>query len=542
MRTAPVFDQDGKVKGGVGIVEDITGRKRAEEALRHSEELVRSIVDTVDVGFLVIDQDLRILMANKTYCRWVSTSCEDVIGKHCHEITHRALKPCYEEGERCAVRQAFQTGLPQTVEHTHEDAEGQIMYVGIKAYPLKDHLDKTGSVIVTINNLTKQRLLEEQQLNTQKLEAIGTLAGGIAHDFNNLLQGLFGYISMAKERIDDREKAISMLAQAEKALHLSVNLTSQLLTFAKGGKPVKKMVAIRPLIENSVKLALSGSRCDFRLGIEEGLWPVEADEGQVSQVIQNIVLNAEQAMPSGGTVTITARNVNVCTESLPLLLSNERCVEIAISDTGIGIPEEHRSKIFDPYFTTKQKGSGLGLSTSYSIIRNHRGLITIDSELNRGSTFHIFLPATEGEVRANVSPELPRISQKAKILVMDDEDVVRNVLREMLSGLGHEVDLAEDGAVAVEKYRKAMESGCPFDVVILDITVRGGMGGELTIRKLKDLDPEVKAVVSSGYSDSVVISEYASYGFKAFLSKPFNLRELTTTLNTIFDNSKDTPQ
>ena len=294
------------------------------------------------------------------------------------------------------------------------------------------------SVIETVNNITEKHLLEEERLKTQKLESIGTLAGGIAHDFNNLLQGVFGYISMAKISFDRKDKALSMLEQAEKALDHSVNLTTQLLTFSKGGKPVKKLIDLRPVIEDSTKFTLSGSRSDFRMNLPPDLWQAEADAGQIGQVIQNIVLNADQAMPMGGSVIVTAANIAENDQALPPLLPEGNYVMIAIRDTGVGIPQQYIGKIFDPYFTTKEKGSGLGLATSYSIIRNHNGLIDVTTKPGEGSTFLVYLPAIVSEVRKEKTAApapLPAISVK-RVLVMDDEEFLRNLSRELLGALG----------------------------------------------------------------------------------------------------------
>ena len=409
-----------------------------------------------------------------------------------------------------------------------------ILYVETKAFPIFDSSGAVTSVIETVNNITEKHLLEEERLKTQKLEAIGTLAGGIAHDFNNLLQGVFGFISMAKITHDQKERSLAMLEQAEQALHLSVNLTTQLLTFSKGGKPVKKKMKLQPVIENSVKFALSGSSVDYRIKLDDELWTVEADEGQISQVIQNIVLNADQAMPMGGTIVITAKNVRESEKGIHQLLGEEKYVEISVEDNGIGISENYLSKIFDPYFTTKEKGSGLGLATSYSIIKNHGGLIDVKSKLGSGTTFVVYIPAIEGEeAKRKTVPATTAIARTGKVLVMDDEEVVRNIVGAMITYLGHEVEFAENGEEAIAKYSEALSSGRRFDIVILDLTIRGGKGGKETLQELIAMDPEVTAVVSSGYSDDAAVSEYRSYGFSACLTKPYEIDTLKDTLNAL---------
>jgi PAS domain S-box-containing protein len=506
--------------------------KEAKQKILQSEEFIRNILNTVDEGFIVIDRDYRILTANRAYCQQAGKPSDEVIGRYCYEISHKAVRPCHEEGESCAVRHVFETGEPHVAVHRHQGAEG-VIYVETKAFPVKDEYGAVASVIETVNNITEKQLLAEERLKTQKLEAIGTLAGGIAHDFNNLLQGVFGYISLAKLTADDKGKSISALEQAEKALQLSVKLTNQLLTFSRGGKPVKKPINLRPVIEDAAKFALSGSRSACRIIIEDGLWHALADKGQIGQVIQNIVLNADQSMPTGGLVEIKARNIQSPDRDLPQSLQKGRHVEISIKDNGIGMPEEYITRIFDPYFTTKQKGSGLGLATAYSIIKNHGGIIDVKSGIGRGASFFIYLPAVDAKEEEIVKTAPAETARSGRILVMDDEKVVREIALALIRALGHEVEVAAHGDEAVEKYRDSKQSGKPFDVVILDLTIRGGMGGAGTVRKLLEMDPSVKAVVSSGYSADDVVSKYRDYGFSAFLKKPYEVDELRHILNTL---------
>ncbi len=529
---APIYDSHGVLLGIVGVSRDVTERKLAEDELKQSEQFIRNILDTVDEGFIVVDRNFSILTANKAYCSQVDLHCDGVIGKHCYEISHGKNRPCYEEGEECAVRQVFETGEPHSALHKHSHDEGHVLYVETKGFPIKDAAGNVTSVIETVNNITEKHLLEEERLKTQKLESIGTLAGGIAHDFNNLLQGIFGYISMAKMNFGQKEKSLAMLEQAENALQQSVNLTTQLLTFSKGGKPVKKLIDLRPVIEDSTKFTLSGSRSDFCMDIPEDLWQAEADEGQIGQMIQNIVLNADQAMPLGGSVMARARNVAAGDSSLPSLLASGNYVAIAIQDTGVGIPEQYIGKIFDPYFTTKEKGSGLGLATSYSIVRNHGGMIDVKTKPGEGSTFMIYLPAIAGEGRKASAPRPaePSLGRAAQVLVMDDEELLRNLSSELIGTLGHKVEVAKHGREALAKYQGAMAAGKPFDIVILDLTVRGGMGGAETLQKLLEVDPAVKAIVSSGYSDDATIANHLSLGFKAYLKKPYNIGQLRAIL------------
>jgi two-component system cell cycle sensor histidine kinase/response regulator CckA len=527
-----VHDAQGVPVRLVGTHVDITERKRIEEALRRNEEFMRNVLDNVDEGFLVIDRDFRIITANKAYGVWSGKRRDEMRGRYCYEISHQTLRPCYEEGEDCAVKRAFETGEPCIAMHRHSDAKGNILYVETRAFPLRDASGAVTSAIETIHNITERHLLEAELLKTQKLEAIGKLAGGIAHDFNNLLQGVFGYISLAKLSAGQPERSLAALEGAEKALHMSISLTNQLLTFSKGGRPVRKPVHLRNAIENAAKFALSGSRSECRILIADDLWPVEADEGQIGQVIQNIALNADQAMPEGGRVEIWAANEEIPKGTNPLLPAGGRFVKIVIRDSGMGIPHQHLQKIFDPYFTTKQKGSGLGLATTYSVIRNHGGVINVSSEVGRGSVFSIYLFACD-EKAETLPPPNAATGRTGKVLVLDDEETVRLVVAQMLESLGHEVVLAKDGEDAIEKYSRARRSGAAFDVVILDLTVRGGMGGEETVRNLSEIDHRVKAVVSSGYSDDPVVSDYRAHGFAASLNKPYTIDALRECLEIL---------
>ncbi|MGO9688965.1 MAG: ATP-binding protein [Syntrophobacteraceae bacterium] len=521
----------------MAIAQDITGRKLAEDALRQSEEMMRNVLDSVDEGFIVVNRDYRIMSANRAFCGMVSARSEEIIGKPCYAVSHGLQKSCYSVGEDCGVRKVFETGKPQIANHIHHRAEGNTVYVETRSFPLKDASGDVILAIEAISNITEKRLLEEERNKSQKLEAIGILAGGIAHDFNNLLQGVFGYISLAKLTRENKDKSIAALEEAEKALHLSVKLTNQLLTFSKGGKPVKKRIDLRPVIENAAKFALSGSRSDFRMAIPDGLWQVEADEGQIGQVVQNIVLNADQAMPVGGMVRVAAANMAAGDTSLPPGYVKKDYVVIAIQDTGIGIPEQYLHKIFDPYFTTKEKGSGLGLATSYSIVKNHDGMIDVRAKSGEGSTFIIYLPAirSEAPAEAAVCTAEHSPSRTARILLMDDEEIIRSLSSELFGALNHNVEVAKHGQEALEKYQGAMAAGKPFDIVILDLTVRGGMGGSETIQKLFEIDPAVRAIVSSGYSDDAATANYEKQGFKAFLNKPYDLDALKEVLNKVLN-------
>ncbi len=512
------------------IVQDVTERKRAVEALRKSEEKYRDLFENANDAIFIVSSDLRFLDVNKKAMDILGFAKEELLAMKITDIIPSEQLPRSEtEFKKLRDRGAYETFIGKV-----KTKDGRLRDVEVSSSAIVEDGTIIGSRDI-LRDITDRKSMEEEFLRAQKLESIGTLAGGIAHDFNNLLQAFFGYISMAKMTIDQKEKSLAMLEQAEKALHQSVNLTNQLLTFSKGGKPVKKLIDLRPVIENATRFTLSGSRSDLHLNILQDLWQAEVDAGQLEQVIQNIVLNADQAMPVGGTVRVAGANVAEGDASLPLGLAKGNYVVVTIQDTGVGIPEQYLIKIFEPYFTTKEKGSGLGLATSYSIVRNHGGMIDVKTKSGVGTTFIIYLPAIAEAARvgSTVGPTKSSLSQTARILVMDDEEIIRNMSSELICALGHDVEVAKHGQEALEKYQEAIAAGKPFDIVILDLTVRGGMGGSETIQKLLEIDPMVKAIVSSGYSDDAATSNYEKQGFKAFLKKPYNVITLREVLDKI---------
>jgi PAS domain S-box-containing protein len=523
-------DAAGTVVRSQAVIEDITERKRAEEALRENQAQLDLAMQSAHMGIWrwEISEDRRYF--DNLVCQLLGIDATTFTGTS--EEFLRAVHPEDRKKVKAAIARTLELDVLYEPTYRAIWPDGSIHYVTARGKLVSDDKGRPARVNGILWDVTEQRLLEQKIIKSQKLESIGTLAGGIAHDFNNLLQGIFGYITMAKLSISQREKALSMLEQAEKALHQSVNLTSQLLTFSKGGKPVKKILALRPLIENTVGFALSGSRSTCEIVIDDDLRAVEADEGQIGQVIQNIVLNADQAMPLGGMIRVSARNISAA-EIVPQVDLQGDLVEISVRDQGAGIPAEHLTKIFDPYFTTKEKGSGLGLATSYSIVKNHGGLIRPRSDVGKGTTLSIYLPASGAHGDARNSSAIPVAARMGRILIMDDEEMIRAVAGELLTSMGHEVAFADKGETALEVYRAARDAGRPFDVVILDLTIRGGMGGMDTLRKLVEIDPDVKAVVSSGYSDDAALSNYRGQGFRAFLKKPYDLEDLQSTLNSL---------
>ena len=496
--------------------------------VRESEADYRNLFSSINDAIYIIDENGRLLDVNKGAETMYGCERASLLGQTPDVLVGPGLTvPADVAG---AIKKSLK-GESQLIEFSGIRADGTSFPQEVRFVPATYGGNRV--VIAVARDISERKRIEAEQLRTQKIEAIGVLAGGIAHDFNNLLQAAFSYLTVAKRKIDQRDKVLLMLEKAEKVLQMSVNLTLQLLTFSKGGKPVKKSIVLASVIENATRFALSGSSSDCRFDISSELWPVDADEGQLSQVIHNIVLNADQAMPGGGIISVLARNRDLGDAPAASVPGLGRWIEIVVRDTGCGISGEALPRIFEPYFTTKMTGSGLGLATSYAIVKNHGGMIEVSSVVNKGSSFTIWLPAGKTTPDSSVRPTQPAAIRKGRILIMDDEEAVRDSLGAMLDTLGQEVEYAADGAAAIDCYRKALSAGSTFDVVLLDATVRGGMGGEEAIRLLKEIDASVVAVVSSGYSDNALVSNYAQHGFRAFLPKPFRLEDLQTVLGSL---------
>ncbi len=508
------------------VARDVTQRKHAETSLRESEARFRAIIEHAAEGIVVAEVGSRRLRyGNPEICRLLGHSADELL-----RLSVADLHPPEVMNWLSAQFDRQVRGEQTEITAPCRRRDGSTFEANIRAIPIQ--FDGRPCLAGFFWDTTNARLLEEERLRTQKLEAVGILAGGIAHDFNNLLQAVFGFVAVAKEAAE-MDQVKQHLDQAEEALELAVGLTTQLLTFSRGGLPVKKPLAVAPTVETAARLALSGSRNDCVKELPADLWPVEADAVQLAQVFQNIVLNAAQAMPGGGTVAISARNVVAPHPSVPPQVSRGRFVAISVRDGGGGIRPEILPRVFDPYFTTKARGSGLGLATAYSVVKNHGGFIDAQSTLGKGSTFTVYLPATGALPQVSSAGSPARQPRSARVLMMDDEELIRRVTGNLLRSLGHEVDLAEHGEKALALYEAALKNGQPYQLVILDLTVRGGMGGAETITRLRQLDPAVKAIVSSGYSEDAAVAEYQAHGFAAALNKPYTFEQLKQVLATL---------
>ncbi len=515
-----------------GTLLDVTQRIKAEEAVRASQmrfdALTRSTYDLISETA----PDGRLL--------FISENVKDVLGYTSAELIGSNIFDLVCPEDLPAARKEFQRAFTTTSSgrtlsrYRHKNGEWRWLECAGQFYQTED--GETRGIVVSRDVTTRKRM-DEEMLKASKLESVGVLAGGIAHDFNNILTVVLGNVSLAKTLASEKSELQQILADAEKACLKAKDLTQQFLTFSKGGEPVKEIVPIAGVVRESVDFALRGSniKCEFRL--PEDLWPVELDERQFGQVLHNLIINADQAMPEGGTVWVEGENL-VATNNQPLPAGSDKYVKLTIRDQGIGIPEEHLHKIFDPYFTTKQKGSGLGLATAYSIVKNHGGLLTVESRLGEGTAFYIYLPAfperTPREVRrSNHQKQTIAGTAQGRVLLMDDEPAIRSSVRRMLQRIGYEVVVAENGAEAIRCYSEAVEAGQPFDAVLLDLTIPGGMGGKETIQRLREVDRDVRAIVSSGYSNDPIMAEFENYGFKGVIAKPYEFDTLRRVLTQV---------
>lgn len=545
--------------------------KQLTAVLRESEKKYRTLVELIPHIIYKIDAEGNFIFVNPAV-KALGYDPEELKGKHFSTIVHpddvkrisrEYVLPKYDgkttgdehapklfderrSGNRITKNLEVRI-VPKTWSREAEKSDliigslrssGELTAVGIyEGSPDNEYNNFLGTIGVIVD-ITVRKQAEEELQKAEKLESLSVLAGGIAHDFNNLLAGLFGYIDMARVFGKPNQKIRNYLEKALLSYVRAKDLTMQLLTFAKGTAPVKKVVSLDKILTGSSQLALSGSNITCKFDLGEELLCIEADGDQISRVVNNIIINSRQAMPDGGTVTITGSNKELAPYQIHGLAKGQY-VEIIIEDQGTGIPDKILPKIFDPFFTTKQQGSGLGLATSYSIINKHGGHISVDSKAGSGTTFTIYLPATEKQEEEDMEqqPE-PALNTTGRILLMDDEKTVRQMAGELLETMGYDVVYAKNGEEAIIHFKEALEADTKFDAVILDLTVKGGMGGDKAIEKLLELDPDVKAIVSSGYTTSQTLAKPEKYGFKCIIPKPYRIEDITTVLNNVLKKEK----
>ncbi|NWJ98031.1 MAG: PAS domain S-box protein [Chloroflexi bacterium] len=549
VRIVPIRNEQGRITAGMLFSEDITDLKKAEQILAEEKEQLSVTLRSIGDGVITTNLHGEVTLLNQVAEELLGWSQAEAMGKPLSDIFH-IIDQETRQTQINPIAETLNTGrIVLLQEHTLlVNRDGSELVISDSCAPIRDQLSKINGAVLVFRDITNQQRMEKELQNASKLEAIGLLAGGIAHDFNNLLAGIIGFLDLTKIQLGDRnklnlEEIEGFVEEANNAALRAKSLTLQLLTFAKGGTPIKKTAQLDQFIRDSASFVLHGSEVESQFELAKDLWLVEADTDQMGQVIQNLVLNAAQAMPEGGFIKITGQNVEL-TEGTVSALTPGKYVLLSIQDTGKGISPENLAKIFDPYFTTKPQGNGLGLAVCFSIVKKHNGYIQVESEVGKGTTFYIYLPASknllETQTPAPVAKTLPVISpatRSIKLLIMDDEANLRELLKRTLQKFGHRVEIAKDGGEVLQLYQAALEQGQPFDVVLLDLTIPGGMGGKQTIVKLLELDPQVKAIVCSGYSSDPIMSNYQEYGFKEALLKPYRLQELSNVLERITGGS-----
>ncbi len=506
-------------------IRELTERNQARAALVESAQTMTNILEKTTDGFFATDSNWNLTYLNAQAETMVARKREDVLGRNLWEQFPSLIGTIFQANYERVVAEHL------AIEFEAADSTGKIWY-DVHAYP------SNGGMSVFFRDISERKKSETERLTTSKLESLGTLAGGIAHDLNNILTVISGNIGLAQiEAPADSGSLLGFLSKAGQAAQHAAHLSSQLLTFSKGGAPLKKVVPMGNLLERSAEFALYGSnlRADFDIAVD--LWKAEVDSGQIEQVVNALMLNAREAMTQGGSVRVRARNI-VFEENANALLPAGRYLKVTISDRGPGIADDLRTRIFDPYFTTKPAATGLGLAISYSIVKKHGGQLLLESSSSEGSVFAFYLRASEngaaGSPEARASGKPFRYNHQ-RILVMDDEEAIRELTSQLLGTLGYEVTAVPDGLEAVRIYERALRKGEHFQAVILDATVRGGMGGVATIERLRSMDPKVNAIICSGYSDEAALSEFLAYGFRGALPKPFTRSELADALQHAFE-------
>ena len=545
----PFLDEAGKFLGAVHVMRDITDMKRVELELKEKTGRLRDRVNELrclyGISSLAAQPDLSMgdicgevvkLMPLSLNCR--SSSRIQMEGK---EYTTENFKETEWKLIRSITVKDKPVGSLEVYCFEELSAPGEVPFSVEEKALIYDVADRVGRIVNRIHEKKKKEKLRDRLQQSKKLESLGVLAGGIAHDFNNLLAVILGNIDLAKMYVAPGSEIEDVLSEAMKASLEAKSLSRQFLTFAGGGSPVRETGSVVEPIRDCVKISLSGSNVKGDIALPDTLWPVNFDGEQMKQVASNMVINAREAMDKGGVLRVSGENVVLEEGDVPKLKAG-KYVKISVEDNGIGIPEENLQKVFDPYFFTKEmgarKGSGLGLSICYSIIHQHGGVIDLVSAEGVGTSLSFYLPASEGPVAEREPVEgtvaaKPAVTGRGRILVMDDEESVRRLTGQMLNRVGYTVAYAEDGEKAVESYGRGMEAGDPFDGVILDLTVKGGMGGEEAVKKLIEMDPEARVMIASGYSKDPVLMNFRAHGFIGAITKPFMMHELHAAVRAL---------
>ncbi len=516
------------------LEKEVNERIQAERMARSSEQTLKNLMDVLPVGVVRADLNGDIEYLNNFFVERFGFSKEEI-----DTVDNWSLEAFPEPAYREQVAAMRSAAIEKVIHNENEVSmyearttckDGTVLHVIYKYQIANGHL------IVVMIDITDRELLQEQLLKTQKLESLGVLAEGIAHNFNNVLTGILGYISLARLHLDEAHKAYKPLENAERASNRAAGMAKQLLAYARGNAPAMEPVSIQQLVEESVEISLLGTKIKDQIELPLSLKTVMADSDQLNQAFNNIIINAVQAMPNGGTLSVCGENISLASDNT-LGLPQGDYVKISFTDQGCGIPSKNMKLIFDPYFTTNPLvGTGLGLSATHSIINKHGGHIAVESKVGQGTTITIYLPATD-----KTTQQLDRLEPAPQslhrgngtILVMDDEEAIRNLACDTLQYLGYSVTTCTNGEEAVTLYRVADESGTPFDAAILDLSIPQGMSGKDAAEQILTFDPNAKLIISSGYSQDPVVTGYRKYGFIAAVNKPYTIQELGQKLNSL---------
>jgi PAS domain S-box-containing protein len=513
------------------LMAEIQNRSRQEAIIMDSERKYRNLINTIDDMVLNIDPEGVILFVNPAVRKITGYAQEEMIGRNLLEfIYHGDIEDFlyrHRQSREASVhsKKSFMETICGDNELRLVKKDGAELWVDMCCHPVLDRAGSVQGLRGIAHDITRRKQAEDDLMRFSKIESLGILAAGIAHDFNNLLTAIMGNISLAKVTMPKEDPGYGILTEAEKASSMARNLTHQLMAFSRGGSPVRKITSIQNLLVDTAYFVLRGSSISCTCDVPDSLWDADIDRGQIAQVIHNLILNARQAMPDGGKLAVRAENV-VILEKDSLPLQEGKYIKISIVDQGNGIPAEIIPRIFDPYFSTKVSGTGLGLAICYSIVKKHDGHIAVDSGRGSGSTFSVYIPASRQKAVLKLGAVNARAVAGGKILLMDDEPIILDLGAKLLRHLGHEVVTAMHGAQAAAIFQEAKSGGAPFDVIILDLIIPGGIGADKVIDVIKKIDPGVRAIVTSGYADDPIIVDYQQHGFAGAMAKPFNLEEL----------------
>lgn len=548
-KTSLAYDGSGVPTGVRGSGRDISEEIAAKAAIEESERRLSALLNAITEAAVLFDCNGIVLAANQIACIRLGKSLQELMGACIFDF----FPPEVAARLWNTAKRVMETGLPVREE---DRREGRIF--DNHWFPIPEADGSVRQIAVFAMDITDTRRAENERIRAEKLESLRMLAAGIAHDFNNLLTGVLGFLELASMSGDGGPALSDHLEKAKANCRRAVHLTQRFLTLSRGAAPHKQKGSLKPIVRDYSALALAGSPVSFQLHVDENLWPVAFDEVQIADVLTAVLTNAQEAMPGGGTIEIAVRNALLDPEKAPTSRYSPRVryVTIQVQDKGIGIPPEHIPKLFDPYFSTKsrgtQKGVGLGLATSYAVIRNHGGFIDVQSVVDGGTTITIYLPAdsetpleflsgsTLRQAPDHGTPSHPAaVSRCGKILIMDDEETILDILKQMLTLSGYESVTAGNGEEAIRLFEGAKTRGEPFDAVLLDLTVRGGMGGKETIEALLKIDPDIKAIVSSGYVEDPLMQDYRKFGFSAAASKPYDIKNLQRILEGVLARPSD---